>query len=44
VTRETTGGQYDEPEVAADLDETDAESIVEIRAEIEDTRLEMGGT
>ena len=44
MTRETTGGQYDEPEVAADLDETDAESIVEIRAEIEDTRLEMGDT
>ena len=44
MTRETTGGQYDEPEVAADLDEADAESIVEIRAEIEDTRLEMGDT
>jgi hypothetical protein len=44
VTREGTGGQYDEPEVEASLDENDAESIVEIRAEIEDTRLEMGDT
>jgi hypothetical protein len=44
VTREGTGGQYDEPEVEASLDETDEESIVEIRAEIEDTRLEMGDT
>lgn len=44
MTREGTGGQYDEPEVEASLDEDDAESIVEIRAEIEDTRLEMGDT
>jgi ElaB/YqjD/DUF883 family membrane-anchored ribosome-binding protein len=46
VTRESSGGQYDEPEVAADAtagDDPDVE-IVEIRAEIEDTRLEMGDT
>ena len=44
MTHAGTGGQYDEPEVDASLDEADAESIVEIRAEIEDTRLEMGDT
>ena len=44
MTQEGSGGQYDEVDPAADLSEQDAESIVEIRAEIEETRLEMGGT
>jgi hypothetical protein len=45
VTREGTGGQYDQPGVGASADdENGTESIVEIRAEIEDTRLEMGDT
>ena len=47
MTRQSNGGEYDEPEVAADAtaETDDAEGeIVEIRAEIEDTRLEMGGT
>ena len=44
MTQEGSGGQYGEVDPAADLSEQDAESIVEIRAEIEETRLEMGGT
>ena len=48
MTRQSSGGRYDEPDVAADAtadtDENADESIVEIRAEIEDTRLEMGDT
>ena len=48
MTRQSSGGQYDEPDVAADAtadtDEIAEGEIVEIRAEIEDTRLEMGDT
>jgi hypothetical protein len=44
VSKSTTGGQYDEVDPTAQLDDADAESIVEIRTEIEETRLEMGDT